>query len=61
MKNIITLLLCLITISVYAQADEGVPNQTDAHIFGHVLDKKNAGTPSFRDHKNKRNYDSHHN
>ncbi|WP_286922680.1 TonB-dependent receptor, partial [Proteiniphilum sp. UBA5375] len=40
MKNIITLLLCLITISVYAQADEGVPNQTDAHIFGHVLDKK---------------------
>lgn len=40
MKKIISLILCLFAVFLYVQADENTPRQTDANIFGHVLDKK---------------------
>lgn len=40
MKKIISLILCLLFIWANVQAEEPENRQTDAHIFGHVLDKK---------------------
>ncbi len=40
MKNIIFIILYISTLSVYGQAEGNNPVQTDANIFGHVLDKK---------------------
>lgn len=42
MKKLISIILLysFVLIAIYGQADLDSPNQTDAHIFGHVLDKK---------------------
>ncbi len=40
MKNIIFIILYISTLSVYGQAEGNNPVQTEANIFGHVLDKK---------------------
>ncbi len=41
MKRLYTLVAAIITAAIiYAQADASAPNQTDANIYGHVLEKK---------------------
>jgi outer membrane receptor for ferrienterochelin and colicins len=40
MKILIILMLSLHVVAGHAQADSSIPAKTDAHIFGHVLDKK---------------------
>ena len=40
MKNFFTLILCLLAVHAYGQADEDISRQTDANIFGHVLETK---------------------
>lgn len=38
MKKLIVLVIFITTLSIYIQADDEKTNNTDAHIFGHVLD-----------------------
>lgn len=40
MKNFICIILYISTLSLYAQRDGNHPAQSDANIFGHVLDRK---------------------
>ena len=40
MKNIIFIILYISTLLVYGQTERNNPPQTDANIFGHVLDRK---------------------
>lgn len=40
MKKYIPLILCLLFVWTNSWAEESEKNKTDAHIFGHVLDKK---------------------
>jgi outer membrane receptor for ferrienterochelin and colicins len=41
MKKIISLIICLLVVCTYIQADETQQNRaTDANIFGHVIDRK---------------------